>query len=123
MAYGRIINNTIYGTGSGDGIRVTQNASPTILNTILANVQTGVNVDGTSQTTELGGLLFQDVATLSTTGSVGAFPILLDADEPLFVDSANQNFLLADGSRAIDSAVEVIEEQPNRPQLAEVKIR
>ena len=67
------------------------------------------------------GMLFQDVATLSSNGILGSFPIVLASGDPLFVDAANDNFQLAAGSEAIDSAVEVIEEQPNRPQLAEVK--
>jgi hypothetical protein len=45
IPFGRIINNTIYGNGSGVGINVTENASPTILNTIISNVQTGVQID------------------------------------------------------------------------------
>ena len=113
VAFGRIINNTIYGTGSGVGIQVTENASPTILNTVLSNLQTGVSIDATSTTTQMGGLLFKNVATQSSTGVVGAFPIVLGADDPLFVDPANYNFLLAAGSKAIDSSIDSLDDRQN----------
>ena len=53
VPFGRIINNTIYGqeTPTGVGIQVGQNASPTILNNIFANLATGISVDNTSSTT------------------------------------------------------------------------
>jgi hypothetical protein len=112
VAFSRVVNNTIYGTGSGDGIRVTQNAAPTVLNTILANVSRGLVIDGSSTPqTELGGLLFQDVGTLSTNGQLGAYPIVLGSNDPLFVDPANDNFLLAENSPAIDSSIDSLEDR------------
>ncbi|MHB8954104.1 MAG: dockerin type I domain-containing protein [Pirellulaceae bacterium] len=113
VPFGRIINNTIHGNGSGVGIQVSENASPTILNTILSNVQTGVSIDATSTTTQMGGLLFKGVGTLSSTGQVGAYPIVLGASDPLFVDPANYNFLLAAGSIAIDSSIDSLDDRQN----------
>ena len=49
VAFTRVVNNTVYGTGSGSGISVTQNAAPTVLNNIVANVGTGVTIDASSQ--------------------------------------------------------------------------
>ena len=113
IPFGRIINNTIYGNGSGIGINVTENASPTILNTIISNVQTGVRIDATSTTTQLGGMLFKNVATPSNTGELGAYPIILAATDPLFVNPANYNFLLAAGSKAIDSSIDSLDDRQN----------
>ncbi|MCU0960896.1 MAG: dockerin type I domain-containing protein [Pirellulaceae bacterium] len=113
VPFGRIVNNSIHGNGTGVGIQVTENASPTILNNILSNVQTGVSIDATSSTTQLGGLLFQNVATPSSSGVLGAFPIVLQPTDPLFVDPANYNFLLAAGSKAIDSSIDSLEDRQN----------
>lgn len=40
--FGRIVNNTVFGGGSGIGIRVENNASPTLLNNLLADLATGI---------------------------------------------------------------------------------
>ncbi len=49
VPFGRIINNTIFGglLASGIGIQVTDNAAPTLLNNVVANMLTGISVDGT----------------------------------------------------------------------------
>lgn len=113
VPFGRIVNNTIHGNGGGVGIQVSENASPTILNTIVSNVATGISIDATSTTTEMGGLLFQNVGTLSTTGVIGAYAIVLGPDDPLFVDAANYNFLPAAGSKAIDSSIDSLDDRQN----------
>lgn len=114
IPFGRIVNNTIY--GGSTGIQVENSASPTILNTIVANTGTGVSVDATSQTTILGGMLFQGNGVNGT--SNGDFPVFLADDDPLFVDPANNNFYLAFGSKAIDSSIDSLED---RPELVTVR--
>ena len=58
--FGRIVNNTIYGRQSNDtGILVNENASPTIMNNIVANSNIGILVDPSSNTTVLGETLYQ----------------------------------------------------------------
>ena len=52
--FARIVNsNTVYGAAAatGIGIQVTENASPTILNNIVANTQTGISADASSSST------------------------------------------------------------------------
>ncbi len=106
VPYGRIINNTIVGVGSGTGILVEQNASPTLLNNIVADFTTGIDVDGSSSAagTTIGSTVFRG-NTVSSTGGLGAYPILMTNTEPLFVDQANGNYYLAPFSRAIDSSL------------------
>ena len=106
VPYGRIINNTIVGVGSGTGIRVEQSASPTILNNIIADFGFGIDVDASSQNagTTIGSSLYSGNGTNSNAG-LGAFPIVLLAGEALFVDKANRNYYPAPNSRAIDSSL------------------
>ncbi|MCA9245531.1 MAG: choice-of-anchor L domain-containing protein [Planctomycetales bacterium] len=117
VPFGRIINNTIYGTGIG--IDIADNASPTLLNNIVAASTTGIQVDNSSALagTILGGNLFQDNGVNSTVG-VGDFAITLAAGDPLFVNPAAGNFYLAPQSRAIDSAIDSLQD---REELVNVK--
>jgi hypothetical protein len=119
LPFGRIVNNTIYGVGGtlevrnrfqDTGILVTDNASPTLLNNVLANLTLGVSVDGTSTTTVIGGSLYQGNATDSDT-ILGARPIQLTNLDPLFRDAPNGNFYLAPDSQAIDSSMESLEDR------------
>jgi hypothetical protein len=189
VPFARIVNNTIVGRGgdlfdaSGDGdvaILIEDNASPTILNNIVANFATGVQADLTStdesidrrtfigtsaidplsfHVTEvfqsafsddfgpffigghgfdaafladapllqdidadptkylaprpsiIGATVYQGNLANSRQVGVGDFPIRLLNEDPLFVDGANGNFLLMEGSRAIDSSVERLGER------------
>jgi hypothetical protein len=77
-----------------------------------------VAADRSSQSTVLGGNLYQGNFNNLRNVTVGDFPIQLANDEPLFVDFENGNFYLEDGSRAIDSSVDSLED---RPELALVK--
>jgi hypothetical protein len=114
VPFGRIVNNTLYGIGgtlapsatADVGIKVEQNASPTLLNNIVANFRQGVNVDATSNTSVLGGMVFQGNTTNSNVGVGGDFPYLLQDTDPLFVNPSVGNFYLKKGSQAVDSAVD-----------------
>ena len=106
VPYGRIINNSIVGMGVGVGILVEQSASPTMLNNILADFNTGISVDASSQNagTTIGYSLYRGNGTNSNAG-LGVFSILLTSTDPLFVDQANRNYYPAPFSQAIDSSV------------------
>ena len=105
---------------TGVGINVGQNASPTILNNIIANTETAVWVDATSSTTVLGANLYQNIVNpnINWGTGLGSFPISLASTDPLFVDPANDNFYLAAGSQAIDSSVNSL---PDRTGMVSVE--
>jgi len=89
----------------GTGIVVEENASPTVLNNILAGLETGISIDGTSQTTVVGGSVYKgnDTPTLGVVNQ--DFPLYLTDGDPLFRDAAHDNFYLAPFSQAVDSSV------------------
>ncbi|TVS09583.1 MAG: hypothetical protein EA424_26790, partial [Planctomycetaceae bacterium] len=110
---GKVINNTVYGgpSPSGIGIHITNAASPTVMNNIVANTATGISVDASSS-----GLPSQpDITTTlfqgnSTPGTQGTNAILAPPSAPLFVNPAAGNFYLAasqpgNPNRAIDSSL------------------
>ena len=113
---GKLINNTIFGGGTltggtlvaGTGIIVSNNASPTLINNIVANTTFGINVDGTSGTTDISTTLFQNNFVNGTTGNS---PILNAGNaSPLFVNPGVGNFYLAAGivgnaNEAIDASL------------------
>lgn len=111
--FGRIINNTVVGlNGGGVGISVTDNASPTLLNNIVSSLATGINVDASSASTVLGATTYQNNGTNKTgVGGLGTDPQVLGPTEPLFVNAAGRNYYLADGTRAIDSSVDSLNDR------------
>jgi len=105
--FSQAIVGTLSG-GLGVGITVENNASPTLLNNIIAGLATGVNVDLSSQQagTVIGGTLYQgNQANLNAAFLNEDFRIELTTADPLFRDVANRNFYLAPLSPAIDSSV------------------
>ncbi len=98
------------GSGGGAGILITDNASPTILNNIVAKLDMGIDIDPSSSSTVVGANLFQNNVNDGVTGSN---PILLAPADPLFVDPASGNFYLASGSSAIDSSLNTLADRPN----------
>ena len=132
VPFGRIVNNTIVGLGgelegANDydaddfddvGIVVDDNADPTLLNNVIVNFATGIRVDQTALTTIIGGNLFQGNVDNAENIGVGDFAIELANDDPLFVDRSSGNFYPADGSLAIDSAVDTVED---RSELKSIK--
>ncbi|MCG2683351.1 MAG: GEVED domain-containing protein, partial [Planctomycetales bacterium] len=122
---GRIVNNTIYGVGTGTqnfGIWIGPNASPTMLNNVVANTWVGIVVNDLSTTTVVGttaysgnsfnAAYFDNVGTL-TLGVTETFAIVIPAGEPLFVDAAAGNFYPAAGSRIIDSSLDSLQDRAN----------
>ncbi|MCP4175740.1 MAG: hypothetical protein GY758_33760, partial [Fuerstiella sp.] len=122
VPYGRIVNNTIVGVGTGTGILVTQSASPTLMNNIVADFNTGISVDASSLAagTTIGSTLYRIPAPNQPTAGIGlgTFPLQLSAADPLFVDQVNRNYYLAPLSSAIDSGLETL---GDRPALVSVK--
>lgn len=128
VPFGRIYNNTLYGasgdratdpTGPDDnGILVESNASPTILNNIIANFTNAISVDATSTSTVRGGNVYayNTFNPFQLPGGLGSFDIDLDnpsqVNKALFVNVAARNFYLAAGSTAIDSSVDALQDRP-----------
>ena len=133
VPFGRIINNTLFGGGGSlqangltdVGIRVTDNAAPTLLNNIVANFTQGLFVDASSTSTIEGGtsasgtvvgaMLYQGNITNAPAGlgsSLSASEIVLNNSEPLFVDFIKTNFYLQEFSDAIDTAIDSLEDRP-----------
>lgn len=106
LPFARIVNNTLHGVGlNDDGILVSENASPTLLNNIISNFARGLNVSADSQTTVQGGSLYSGNGVNSNFG-LGASSIVLTPGEPLFINAGKGNFYLENGSKAIDSSVD-----------------
>jgi VCBS repeat-containing protein len=112
VPFGRIVNNTIYGgaTAAGTGIAVSENASPTILNNIIANTAVGIQIDGSSSSTVVGANLFR---ANTANGTLGENAIQVPAEEALFVNASVGNFYLAAGARAIDSSLNSLADRAN----------
>ncbi|TSA05943.1 MAG: hypothetical protein D4R77_07090, partial [Planctomycetaceae bacterium] len=111
VPYGRIVNNTIYGgaTQQGVGIQVTQNAGPTLLNNLFANLITAVSVDTSSATnTVVGTSAFYNVKT-QVTGVTASQSITLVSNP--FVNATAGNFYPASGSPVIDSSINTLQDR------------
>ena len=94
--FGRIVNNTVVGQGSGDGIRISGAASPTILNNIITGFATGVNTTA-NQFGEVivGSNAYQGNDTDSTTG-LSTSSIVIPVGTPLFQDPTRNIFIPAE---------------------------
>ncbi len=117
VPYGRLVNNTIYGGAkpSGIGVQVTENAAPTLLNNTFSNLITAISVDATSVNDGLGNLrtvigtsAFHNVGT-QVSGATANQSLTL-ASNP-FVAAGFANFYLSEGSAAIDSALNTLQDR------------
>ncbi len=111
VPFGRIVNNTVVGrAAAGDiGIDIGVNASPTVINNIMAGFDTGLRVNGSAatQTTIVGGNIFRNNTTASNF-PLGNSSFNLDlptiTQKALFEDINNKIYIPAAGSLAIDSS-------------------
>ena len=121
VPFGKIVNNTIYGGESqtGTGIQVEENASPTLINNIIANTTTGVSIDtsSTNAGTVVGSMLFQNNGN---NGTVGSNAVLLSVGDALFVDPESRNFYLEEGSLAIDGSLDSLADRDTYVSVKDV---
>ncbi len=120
VRFARIINNTIVGetdlATAGDGIRIGPNASPTLMNNIVAYTDTALSIDTSSASTVVFGQLLHGN---NTNGPNGTLPLLSTpvpnpgGSDGLFRNPDAGNFLLVAGASAIDSSKESQEDRPS----------
>ncbi|MCH2124197.1 MAG: GEVED domain-containing protein, partial [Pirellulaceae bacterium] len=74
-----------------------------------------------SETTVIGYTLYQDNVTDVSNANLGlgAFAIVGDPGDPLFVDADSGNYYLAAGSAAIDSALDALQDRPEMVRVRE----
>jgi hypothetical protein len=117
--FGRIINNTIIGdpvagnTTGISGIVIGPNASPTILNNVIAFTGTGIEVDPSSESTVLGGNVYADnQQDVSTNVTLGDFAITA-AGQELFVGAEAGIYYPSADSPLIDSSIDSLQDRIN----------
>ena len=121
-SFARIVNNTLIGTvggAAGVGINISERSSPTLLNNIVANFQTGINNVGNTAIPEIGGTIYKGNTTnIAPAGLAQSFQINLTGADPLFINEALGRFFPAPLSQAIDSSIASLE---NRSSIETVK--
>ncbi|MCC9658214.1 tandem-95 repeat protein [Rhodopirellula halodulae] len=105
LPYGRIINNTIVGDGSGTGLTVSSNASPIVLNNIFADLGVGIVTNNEDSGTEIENNLFHgngDDGTQGTNFIISATTLFAAGTPAQAI--LESNFYLAAGSVALDDS-------------------
>ena len=99
-------------TPGGQGIVVANNATATLLNNVVVNSLTGISVDVTSDSTIIGGTVFQrNTANVGGSATLGQFPTVLEDNIPIFVDPALGNLYPAQSAPIIDSSIDSLEDR------------
>ena len=112
------ITGVLAATGT-TGIVVENNASPTLLNNIVAALETGIRVDATSATTVVGGTVYQGNGTDTLGIATESFPLRVANGVPLFRDPYFGNFYPAPGAPIIDSSVDALEDRLTMVQVSQ----
>ncbi len=112
VPFGRIVNNTVVGSGAGLGIQVGQSAAPTVLNNIVTGFATGVSVAGDSTSTVEGGNAYQNNA-VNSDRPIAASSIVIASGQTLFQDAAGGVYIPAAGSAVIDSSFASLGDRTN----------
>ncbi len=112
-AVGAISSTTVdLFVAGGTGITVRQNASPTMLNNIVANSELGIDVDATSSSSVQGALTFyRNTTSVGPTTSLGTFPQLVSDSDELFVGAGELIFTPSSGAAIIDSSIDSLEDR------------
>ncbi len=122
VPYARLINNTIAGGlagASGTGIRVQDNASPTLMNNVVTNSAIGLSIDATSTSTVVGGMVFhRNTADTALSATVGQFATVVPSTTEVFMNLSKGNLYPAANSPIIDSSIDSLQD---RSSLATVK--
>ena len=96
----------------GEGIRVTNNASATLLNNVLVNSTIGVNIDASSSSTVVGGTLFhRNAANTGGVATTGQFSNIVGDNVPVFVSVGTGNLYPSPASPVIDSSIDSLEDR------------
>lgn len=106
-------------SAGGRGIVVESNATATLLNNIVINSVTGIEVDASSASTVIGGTVFQrNDNNVAGSATEGQFPIDLGPNIPVFVSAGTGNLYPASQSPVIDASIDAL---GDRPSLVAVK--
>ena len=98
----------------GQGITVTNNATATLLNNVIVNSATGINVDASSSSTVIGGTTFQrNISNVGGNATLGQFSNVVNNNLPLFINVSGGNLYPAASSPIIDSSIDSLEDRPN----------
>lgn len=103
VPFGRIVNNTVVGSGGGVGVQVANSTSPTILNNVFSGFATGLSIDASSVSTITNGNAFHNNRTDSTR-PIGTQSLVIPPSVRLFQDAARRLYVPAAGSAIIDSS-------------------
>lgn len=103
VPFGRIVNNTVVGSGAGIGIDVTNSTSPTVLNNVISGFNIGLNIDASSSSTVENGNAFQNTTTASSR-PLASQSFVIPEGVSLFEDPARRLYIPASGSQVIDSS-------------------
>ncbi len=112
VPFGRIINNTIVGVGTGNGVTISGGAAPTVFNNIVTRFTTGLNIAANSNATVEGGNAFQ-ANTTNTTVPISGTDFVIPVGVRLFQDAANGIYIPASGSAVIDSSFASLNDRSN----------
>jgi hypothetical protein len=91
---------------SGTGIRIGNNASPTLLNNIVVNNLDGITISSNSSSTVVGGTIYQYNTRNVSGAPLGQFPITVSAGVPLFTKVESRNLYPVPGAPSIDSSID-----------------
>ncbi|MEM7475220.1 MAG: GEVED domain-containing protein [Planctomycetota bacterium] len=106
-------------TPGGQGIVIGPNSTATLLNNIVVNSATAIEVDVTSDDTVIGGTVYQNnQANVAGSATLGQFSTVLEDNIPMFVSPGRGNFYPSAGSPIIDASIDTL---ADRPELFAVK--